>query len=123
MQKDPQAIKVHREFKEYRGLRADKDRVVVKQDKSYTYLATDIAYHRNKLARGFKTLVNIRVMPYYLHQLDHAKGTEHFRVSVERGLKLMTALQGNTTGLAIPRYMLDRPDGSGKIQLGYEARD
>ena len=37
----------------------DKDRVVVKQDKSYTYLATDIAYHRNKLARGFKTLVNI----------------------------------------------------------------
>ena len=37
----------------------DKDRVVVKQDKSYTYLATDIAYHRNKLGRGFKTLVNI----------------------------------------------------------------
>jgi arginyl-tRNA synthetase len=37
----------------------DKDRVVVKQDGSYTYLATDIAYHRNKLGRGFKTLVNI----------------------------------------------------------------
>jgi arginyl-tRNA synthetase len=37
----------------------DKDRVVVKNDKSYTYLATDIAYHRNKLARGYKTLVNI----------------------------------------------------------------
>jgi len=37
----------------------DKDRVVVKKDGSYTYLATDIAYHRNKLARGFKTLVNI----------------------------------------------------------------
>ena len=37
----------------------DKDRVVVKKDKSYTYLATDIAYHRNKLARGFRSLVNI----------------------------------------------------------------
>lgn len=37
----------------------DKDRVVVKQDGDYTYLATDIAYHRNKLGRGFKTLVNI----------------------------------------------------------------
>jgi len=37
----------------------DKDRVVVKKDGTYTYLATDIAYHRNKLARGFKTLVNI----------------------------------------------------------------
>jgi arginyl-tRNA synthetase len=37
----------------------DKDRVVVKKDASYTYLATDIAYHRNKLARGFQSLVNI----------------------------------------------------------------
>jgi arginyl-tRNA synthetase len=37
----------------------DKDRVVVKKDGEYTYLATDIAYHRNKLARGFTQLVNI----------------------------------------------------------------
>lgn len=37
----------------------DKDRVVIKKDGSYTYLATDIAYHRNKLGRGFKSLVNI----------------------------------------------------------------
>ncbi len=37
----------------------DKDRVVKKKDGSWTYLATDIAYHRNKLARGFTTLVNI----------------------------------------------------------------
>ncbi len=37
----------------------DKDRVVIKGDGSYTYLATDIAYHRNKLGRGYDTLVNI----------------------------------------------------------------
>jgi arginyl-tRNA synthetase len=37
----------------------DKDRVIIKKDGEYTYLATDIAYHRNKLARGFKSLVNI----------------------------------------------------------------
>lgn len=37
----------------------DKDRVIIKKDGSYTYLATDIAYHRNKIARGFGTLVNI----------------------------------------------------------------
>ncbi len=37
----------------------DKDRVVKKQDGDYTYLATDIAYHRNKLGRGYETLVNI----------------------------------------------------------------
>jgi arginyl-tRNA synthetase len=37
----------------------DKDRVIIKKDGEYTYLATDIAYHRNKLARGFTQLVNI----------------------------------------------------------------
>ncbi len=37
----------------------DKDRVVKKQDGSYTYLAADMAYHRDKLDRGFDTLVNI----------------------------------------------------------------
>lgn len=37
----------------------EKDRVAQKQDGSYTYLAADIAYHRQKLARGFDTLINI----------------------------------------------------------------
>ncbi len=37
----------------------EKDRVVKKQDGSYTYLAADMAYHRDKLARGYETLTNI----------------------------------------------------------------
>jgi len=37
----------------------DKDRVVRKQDGEYTYLASDIAYHRDKLARGHDLLINI----------------------------------------------------------------
>jgi len=37
----------------------EKDRVVKKQDGTYTYLAADMAYHRDKLARGFDTLINI----------------------------------------------------------------
>lgn len=37
----------------------DKDRVVVKSDGSYTYLAPDIAYHRDKYGRGFGLLVNL----------------------------------------------------------------
>jgi arginyl-tRNA synthetase len=37
----------------------EKDRVLKKQDGSYTYLAADMAYHRDKLARGFDTLINI----------------------------------------------------------------
>lgn len=37
----------------------DKDRVVIKSDKSYTYLASDIAYHQDKYDRGFKRIINI----------------------------------------------------------------
>ncbi len=37
----------------------DVDRALMKSDGSYTYFAADMAYHRNKLARGFKTLINV----------------------------------------------------------------
>lgn len=37
----------------------DKDRVLVKNDGTYTYLTPDIAYHRNKYDRGFDRLINI----------------------------------------------------------------
>jgi arginyl-tRNA synthetase len=37
----------------------EKDRVVVKSDGTYTYFASDIAYHKNKIERGFDELINI----------------------------------------------------------------
>lgn len=37
----------------------DKDRVLIKNDGSYTYLTPDIAYHEDKLQRGFDKLINI----------------------------------------------------------------
>ena len=37
----------------------DKDRVLQKSDKSWTYFATDVAYHNNKLNRKFDILINI----------------------------------------------------------------
>lgn len=37
----------------------DKDRVLVKRDGSYTYLTPDIAYHKNKFARGYDRLINV----------------------------------------------------------------
>ena len=37
----------------------DKDRVLIKSDGSYTYLTPDIAYHLNKLDRGYEYLVDL----------------------------------------------------------------
>ncbi|MFH0913206.1 MAG: arginine--tRNA ligase [Candidatus Omnitrophota bacterium] len=41
------------------GFNDDKDRVVVKGDKTFTYLAPDIAYHQDKFKRGFSWLINL----------------------------------------------------------------
>ncbi|MGL4367465.1 MAG: arginine--tRNA ligase [Brevinemataceae bacterium] len=46
-------------FKSTEYSKDDKDRVLIKSDGSYTYLASDIAYHYNKLSRGYSTLINI----------------------------------------------------------------
>ncbi|MBD7971184.1 arginine--tRNA ligase [Paenibacillus gallinarum] len=37
----------------------DKNRVLIKNDGTYTYLTPDIAYHRDKYARGYDTMINI----------------------------------------------------------------
>lgn len=62
-------------------------------------------------------LLTIRVKPYYLYQADLVKGTEHFRTTVEKGLEIMEALQGHTTGFAVPKYVIDAPGGGGKVPV------
>ena len=60
-------------------------------------------------------LMRIRVRPYYLYQAQTLRGTEHFRTTIERGQEIMRSLQGYTSGLAVPKYLLDTPYG--KIPL------
>ena len=66
----------------------------------------------------FRGLVEARVRPYYLHQLDLAPGTGHFRVPVEEGQRLAVALRGRLSGIALPTYILDIPGGAGKVPIG-----
>ncbi|MDR3493990.1 MAG: lysine-2,3-aminomutase-like protein, partial [Ancalomicrobiaceae bacterium] len=61
-----------------------------------------------------RTLVRLRVKPYYLHHLDLAAGTSHFRVSVARGQELSAHLRGRVSGICQPTYVLDIPGGHGK---------
>ena len=69
-----------------------------------------------------EALVAARVFPYYLHHTDAAAGNGAFRVSIEEGLALYRALAGRVSGIALPRYVIDPPDGSGKIPVAEWAR-
>jgi lysine 2,3-aminomutase len=62
-------------------------------------------------------LLKCRVRPYYLYQADAVAGGEHFRTSVEKGLEIVRALRGWTSGLAVPHFVIDAPGGGGKIPL------
>jgi len=57
------------------------------------------------------------VKPYYLYQADLTKGTNHFRTTVETGMNIIRALQGHTSGMAVPHFVIDAPGGGGKIPI------
>lgn len=52
-----------------------------------------------------RRLVDQRVMPYYLHQLDKVAGAAHFEVPVARGLELVAGMRELLPGYAVPRYV------------------
>ena len=62
-------------------------------------------------------LVQARIRPYYVYQCDLFEGSEHFRTKIESGLEIIRNLTGNISGFAIPRYVLDAPNGGGKVPL------
>jgi lysine 2,3-aminomutase len=64
-----------------------------------------------------RRLLAIRVKPYYLFQADLTMGTNHFRTPTKTGIAIMSQLYGHLSGMAVPTFALDSPDGRGKIPL------
>jgi lysine 2,3-aminomutase len=62
-------------------------------------------------------LVKIRVRPYYLYQCDLVHGAGHFRTPIGKGIEIIEALRGHTSGFSVPTYVVDAPGGGGKIPL------
>ncbi len=64
-----------------------------------------------------RKLVAIKVRPYYIFQCDQVQGTEHFWTSLWTGVDIMEQLHGHMSGLTVPTYAVDLPDGGGKVVL------
>ena len=64
-----------------------------------------------------RRLLRMRVKPYYILYADMAQGIGHFRAPIERGLRVIDALRGHVTGLAVPQFVVDLPGGGGKVPL------
>jgi len=100
---------------------------------SQTVLLKGVNDDADTLEALMRALVEARVKPYYLHHLDKAPGTSHFRCSIAEGQDLVQSLHARASGMAQPTYVLDIPGGHGKAPLarpsvraaprGYEVRD
>ncbi|HVA46053.1 MAG TPA: EF-P beta-lysylation protein EpmB [Pirellulales bacterium] len=69
------------------------------------------------LAELCRRLVDLRVMPYYLHQLDRVRGAAHFEVPEAVGRKLASELRRRLPGYAVPRYVRETAGGTCKEPL------
>jgi glutamate 2,3-aminomutase len=62
-------------------------------------------------------LLKCRVRPYYIFHAKHVVGTTHFNTSVDDGIEIMEYLRGYTSGMAIPAYIINAPNGNGKTPI------
>jgi EF-P beta-lysylation protein EpmB len=62
-------------------------------------------------------LVELRVVPYYLHQLDRVAGAAHFEVPAEEGRQIFERLRCKVPGYALPQYVCEVPGAGSKIPV------
>jgi len=84
---------------------------------SQSVLLKGVNDNEDVLEELFRTMIVNRIKPYYLHQGDFAKGTSHFRTTIEKGQRLMKYLKEKVSGLCQPSYVLDIPGGHGKVPI------
>lgn len=65
----------------------------------------------------FSSLATIGIRPYYIYRCDPVKGAEHFIVPFEKEIEIMTKLRSTLSGVACPLYVIDTPNGSGKVPV------
>jgi len=81
---------------------------------SQTVLLKDINDRVETLVELFERLVQLRIVPYYLHQLDRVTGAAHFEVPEQIGIRLIEELRARLPGYAVPRYVRETPLGAYK---------
>jgi lysine 2,3-aminomutase len=85
---------------------------------SQTVLLAGINDCPNVMLALVHKLVKNRVRPYYIYQCDLVHGAGHFRTPVAKGIEIIEALRGHTSGLAVPTFVIDTPGGGGKVPIG-----
>lgn len=65
----------------------------------------------------FLRLIDLHVLPYYLHQLDQVEGALHFQVSDARAMELIDCLRADLPGFAVPKLVREIAGESSKTPI------
>ena len=80
-----------------------------------TVLLRSINDDPDTLEKLFRELLLMRIKPYYLFQMDAVRGTRHFATPLMTGISIMNELHQRTSPMALPAFVVDLPDGKGKV--------
>ena len=80
-------------------------------------LLRQINDNADTLARLSEKLLQVGILPYYLHQLDRVQGAAHFAVEDNAARALMGAIHGRLPGYLVPRLVRELPEYPGKFPL------
>jgi lysine 2,3-aminomutase len=64
-------------------------------------------------------LLECKVIPRYLYSMDRILGSGHFKVPIEKGKEIIRGIQGHTSGMACPKYVIDSENGKIPVDIGY----
>lgn len=84
---------------------------------SQSVFLTKVNDNFETLAELFTKLSEIGIRPYYIFHCDPVIGSEHFIVPLEKEVEIMTKLRKELSGIACPTFVIDTPNGSGKIPV------
>ena len=87
---------------------------------SQTALLHGVNDTEEDLRKLFAELLINKIKPYYLFHPDRVKGTGHFYIPLKKGISLYNSLYNRISGLAMPIYLFNIPDGYGHciVDLG-----
>lgn len=71
----------------------------------------------------FKKIYHSGIMPYYLYHCDRVEGLEKFEVEIEKERAIVTELHKKLSGISCPTYVIDVPNGYGKIPVPLDFMD
>jgi len=84
---------------------------------SQTVLLNKINDDPKIMLKLMQKLLSIKVVPRYLYNCDSVITAMHFKVPIEKGLEIIRAIQGHTSGMACPKFVIDSPQGKLPLDL------